>query len=109
MKKETINIMLSSRNSSEFDNKTLTEVRKDLKEMIEKEKLFGKEIFQVWINEEEVSSNEIWEECIKQARENDIVIVLYNGEAGWVRDKKDQIVKDLEGYKAGTLNKHGMG
>ncbi len=91
MNKKNITIMLSSRNNSKFGNKTLTEIRKNLKEMIEKEKLFNKEIFQVWINEEEVSSNETWNECIKQARENDIVIVLYNGEAGWVRNERDQI------------------
>jgi len=86
-----ISIMISSRNNSKFVKKTLSEIRKKLKEEIEKEKLFDKEIFKVWINEEEVSSNETWDECIKQAKENDIVIVLYNGEAGWVRNDKDKI------------------
>jgi hypothetical protein len=86
-----IKIMLSSRNNSKFGKKTLSNIRKELKKIIEKEKLFEKNIYEVWINEEEVSSNETWDECIKQARENDIVIVLYNGEAGWVRNEKDKI------------------
>lgn len=89
--KKYITIMISSRNNAKFANKTLSKIRKELKNMIEKETVFGKNIYKVWINEEEVSSNETWDECIKQAKENNIVIVLYNGEAGWVRNDKDKI------------------
>ncbi len=80
--------MISSRNNATFDNQALSTIRTDLKEMIEKEKLFGKEVFEVWINEEEVAQNfdeTIWSKCLKEARQADIVIAIYNGEAGWLR------------------------
>ena len=84
-----INIMISSRNNSNFDNKSLTEIRKKLKKLIEKEKLFDKELFKVWINEEEDPqsfSETIWKKCLREARQADIVISLYNGQAGWLKD-----------------------
>ena len=83
-----IEVMISSRNNTEFDNVSLTKTRKELKEFIEKEKLFGKEMFKVWINEEEPPQSfdeSIWDKCLKEVRRADIVIVLYNGDAGWLR------------------------
>lgn len=83
-----INVMLSSRNNTTFDNSSLSDIRKELKKLIEKEKLFGKEIFKVWINEEEPSQSfdeNIWDKCLKEVRLADIIIVLYNGEAGYLR------------------------
>ena len=88
---DKIKIMISSRNKPIFANKKLTDIRDELKELVEKEKVFGEAIFQIWINEREVSSNDSWDESIKQAQESDIVIVLYNGETGWVRNQNDQI------------------
>lgn len=84
-----IQVMISSRNSSNFDGKSLTEIRTILKKVIEEEELFGREIFKVWINEDEPPQSfdeTIWNRCLKQVREADIVIVLYNGEAGWLRE-----------------------
>ena len=83
-----INVMISSRNNSTFDNKSLSDIRTELKEMIVKEKVFGKDIFKVWINEDEPPQSfdeNTWNSCLKQVRQADIVIVLYNGEAGWTR------------------------
>lgn len=83
-----INVILSSRNNSTFNNSLLTDIRKELKEIIEKEKFFGKEMFKVWINETEPPQSfdeDIWNKCLKEVRQADIVIVLYNGEAGWLR------------------------
>lgn len=85
---EYINIMLSSRNSSMFDGKSLSGIRTELKEMIEKEKVFGKELFKVWINEDEPPQSfdeTVWNRCLKKVRQADVVIVLYNGESGWTR------------------------
>lgn len=82
--------MLSSRNSAEFDGKELSDIRDDLKNIIEKEKLFDNNLFEVWINEEEPNQSyeeDVWEKCLKEARQADIVIVLYNGEAGYLRPK----------------------
>jgi len=83
-----INVMISSRNNSEFDGESLSIIRAQLKEMIEKEKFFGKELFKVWINEEEPTQSfdeDIWDKCLKEVRQADVVIALYNGEAGWIR------------------------
>lgn len=84
-----IQVMISSRNSTIFDQKQLSETRINLKKMIENENLFGKKMFKVWINEDEPPQSfdeTIWDKCLKQVREADIVIVLYNGEAGWLRE-----------------------
>ena len=84
-----IQVMISSRNSAIFDQKQLSETRINLKTMIEDENLFGKKMFKVWINEDEPTQSfdeTIWDKCLKQVREADIVIVLYNGEAGWLRE-----------------------
>lgn len=83
-----INVMISSRNSAAFGGQTLTTIREQLKEMIENEKVFGAEIFKVWINEDENPQSfdeRIWEKCLKEVRDADVVLVLYNGEAGWVK------------------------
>ena len=84
-----INVMISSRNSSNFDGTNLTEIRKEIKDIIEKEKLFGREIFKVWINEEEDPQSfdeTIWKKCLREARQADIVISLYNGQSGWIKE-----------------------
>jgi len=84
-----IQVMISSRNNALFNGKQLSETRKELKKMIEDENLFGKNMFKVWINEDEPPQSfdeTIWDKCLKQVREADIVIVLYNGEAGWLRE-----------------------
>ena len=83
-----INVMISSRNSTVFDGSSLSSTREQLKEMIEDEDVFGKNIFKVWINEKEFPQSfdeRIWNKCLKEVRQADIVIVLYNGEAGWLR------------------------
>lgn len=84
-----INVMISSRNNTKFDGKNLSIIRENLKIMIEKEKLFGREIFKVWINEHEDPQSfdiTIWDKCLKEARQSDIVIVLSNGESGWIKE-----------------------
>lgn len=89
-----INIMISSRNNSEFDGVNLSVVRKDLKKKIEEEKIFSKELFKVWINEDNPSldtTQTTWNRCLKESRDKDIVIVLYNGESGWTVDEDDSI------------------
>lgn len=85
-----INIMISSRNNAHFDSRPLTDIRKELKEMIEKEEIFGENLLEVWINELEATQSfeeSIWNKCLSEARRADIVLVLYNGQAGWTRPK----------------------
>ena len=86
-----IKIMISSRCNDKFPldgpkAKTLTQIRVKLQEEIEAIQIFGHELFEVWINEQNGTSGDAssWEECTKQASECDILIVLFNGNAGWL-------------------------
>ncbi len=84
-----INIMISSRNNCKFDNAQLSELRKELKQKIEDEKIFGRNCFKVWINEDEDPQGfdtTIWNKCLKEARQADIIIVLFNGQSGWLKE-----------------------
>lgn len=92
---QKIRIMLSSRclvDFSEGERVELTEIRRALKKDIEKQKLFKLEPFEVWINEDAEAldqSADSWEACLKQVRDCDILIVLYNGDAGWAKTGED--------------------
>ncbi|MDZ4099568.1 MAG: hypothetical protein U1E13_12855, partial [Methylophilaceae bacterium] len=83
---QRIRVMLSSRclvNFSPEQQITLTEVRRSLKKDIERQKLFGSTPFEVWINEDAEAldnSADSWDACLKQVRDCDILIVLYNGD-----------------------------
>lgn len=90
-----ISVMLSSRCNDIFsrtERSLLTEVRRDLKRGIEAERLFGLPPFEVWINEDAEAldhSADSWEACLKQVRACDVLIVLYNGNAGWAKTGED--------------------
>jgi len=82
--------MISSRCNDPFpigakSAKKLSDVRAQLKSDIESIRIFGQPIFEVWINEKatEDSSKQAWDRCIEQARDCDIFIALFNGNAGW--------------------------
>ena len=92
MARRKIKIMISSRCNDLFPagggkgSCTFSEIRARLKTEIEAEKLFGKEAFEVWINEDEPpepGAQDSWDLCVEQARETDLLLVLYNGNAGW--------------------------
>ena len=86
-----IRIMLSSRNRDLIPdgNKgavALGEVRKELQEVLQRDRLFGHQLLEVWINEEagaESGDADIWDHCMEQMDLADMVIVIYNGDAGW--------------------------
>lgn len=86
-----IRVMLSSRNRDLMPdgNKgavSLGEVRKELQDVLQRDRLFGQQLLEVWINEEagaESGDADIWDHCMEQMDQADIVIVIYNGEAGW--------------------------
>jgi hypothetical protein len=87
---KTIRVMISSRCSDKIafeDGKVqLSEVRLRAKEELEKATFLGSQLLEVWINEDappEEGSLDSWDECLKQVDECDILIVLYNGNAGW--------------------------
>jgi len=67
---------------------TFTELRRKLKAELEKERLLGTVLFDVWINEDAPSgegSSDAWESCLEQVRRADIMLVLYNGSSGWAK------------------------
>ncbi|MCC6366147.1 MAG: hypothetical protein IT165_21730 [Bryobacterales bacterium] len=85
--------MISSRNNQKFPykgngNATLSEIRADLAAQIEEQRLFGEQLFEVWINEPAPAregSEDLWEACLDEVRKAELVIALYNGDAGWAK------------------------
>src|SRR5271169_3271550 len=82
--------MLSSRcnDSISFGGRasTLTVVRTELKKHLEKSKFLDHLLLDVWINEvapAKEGSTDSWEACLREIDDADIVIVIYNGNAGW--------------------------
>jgi hypothetical protein len=82
--------MISSRCKDTFplrgkDRVRLTDLRTDLKKDIESAETLGSTMYEVWTHEEAAASAErdSWEECMRAARECDIFLMLYNGNAGW--------------------------
>jgi len=62
-------------------------LRRDLKSKLEEIKIGGRQVFQVWIHEDESDANGLtntWEECMEKSRNADVFIVLYNGRSGWL-------------------------
>jgi hypothetical protein len=83
--------MISSRCATDvpYKGKTaqLSEVRLAVKKEVQSIRLWpsGRQLFDCWINEDSASApmNQTWwDHCLLQARQADIVIVLYNGESG---------------------------
>jgi len=86
-----INIFLSSKVTSVFDNLdiddfSIGDLRSFLKTELESQKYFGKQLFKVIINEEGFEANfdkDAFDACIQAIKESDIIVVFYNGDAGW--------------------------
>jgi hypothetical protein len=86
--------MVSSRCLDKFPASStveLSDVRRRLKDRIEKVKLFGQRIFSVWINEDAPAApgQDSWDACMQQVDKCDILLVLYNGNAGWTAQGGD--------------------
>jgi hypothetical protein len=85
--------MISSRSKQRFPykgnvNAQLSDIRKDLAGFIEKEELFGQPLFEAWINElapAAEGTSDIWDKCLEEVSRAELVIVLYNGDAGWAK------------------------
>ena len=88
-----IRVMISSRCNDpiKFHGETarLSDVRFQLRKELEEVKLLDSQLFDVWINEDAPpaeGNRDSWETCLQQVREADIVLVLYNGNAGWAKE-----------------------
>jgi len=89
-KSAIIRIMISSRCLDYFPagqtTTRLSDVRKELKSEIESTQLFGKKIFEVWINEEvppQGGTWDSWEVCMEGVKECDVLLAISNGSAGY--------------------------
>jgi len=87
---DTIKVFLSSRVNSSFSNldpkKSLKDLRKFLQEEIEKELFLNEKIFDVLINEgtfDSTLSKDAFQNCMDSLKSSNVVIILFNGEAGW--------------------------
>lgn len=86
-----IKVMISSRNNDPIPSRggrtvSLLDVRRELWSTLEAESFCGQKILKVWINEEAGGLSggvSTWEDCRKALENNHIVVVIYNGEAGW--------------------------
>jgi hypothetical protein len=91
---DPIKVMISSQCRRLFpaNGRSLTDIRRGIRDRLEGQKLLGQPIFKVWINEdaaEEGLDVNSWEKCLKQVDDADIVIVLNAGHAGWARTPGD--------------------
>lgn len=90
-----IRVMLSSRCDDRFpasSEQTLSSIRAQLKHEIEGTLLFGKQVFDVWINEDAPPSDGLqdsWDACLQAVRDCDVLLVLSNGNAGWASGDGD--------------------
>jgi hypothetical protein len=87
---EPLTLMVSSRCSDQVPfqrrSQSMSEVRKAIKKSLEEIAYGGKSLFDVWIHEDEAglaADQWSWDHCMTRARQADIVLVLYNGNAGW--------------------------
>ena len=95
-KSSKLHVMISSRCDDFFplnqEKTKLSNVRETLKEYIKDLKISNKNLFEVWISEDAPPASgamDSWEKCMDEAKKCDILIVLYNGNAGWVESDKN--------------------
>lgn len=86
-----IKVMVSSRCNDPIPyggkDVPLSDVRRALKKELEKICFIGnKRMFKCWINEDETpreGTQDSWDECLSQVKNADVVLCVYNGNAGW--------------------------
>jgi hypothetical protein len=88
---EPLSLMISSRckDTIQYKNRQhpMGVLRTELKSTLEKIKIGGKQVFNVWIHEDESNASGLtntWEECMEKSRNADVFLLLYNGRAGWL-------------------------
>src|SRR2546430_789296 len=88
---EPLSLMISSRckDAIQYQNtqQSMEAIRTELKSGLEKVKIGGKQVFKVWIHEDESNASGLtstWEECMEKSRNADVFLLLYNRRAGWL-------------------------
>jgi hypothetical protein len=89
-----IKVMISSRCNDKFPKRKgqpLSTVRKIARDEIKAITLFGKEVFEVWINEDEgpkSGDKSAQKACLEEVEKCDIFVALYNGNAGYRQESE---------------------
>jgi hypothetical protein len=91
MASKRIRVMVSSRCADSIHalaggSIKISDLRLQTKKKIEDFRMFGRETFECWVHEDEPTMDggtDIWDHCLDQVRRCDILLVLYNGNAGW--------------------------
>ncbi|MEZ4479954.1 MAG: hypothetical protein R3B97_02220 [Dehalococcoidia bacterium] len=89
---DKIKVMISSRNNDRFDGRLLSEIRLELKDELEAVDVFGRVLFEVWINESAPPHGGIWDSwdvCMQAVRACDVLVAVSNGNAGWAAENSD--------------------
>jgi hypothetical protein len=88
--KSKLQVFISSRVHSEFQLKgvhyALTDLRQYIKSSLDNEEFLGEQILDVIINEQNFYSSiakNVFDGLIAKMNDSNIIIILYNGEAGW--------------------------
>jgi hypothetical protein len=88
--REPLTLMISSRctDAVPFGGRPqpMAVVRRAMKDALEAMRLADEPVFEVWIHEDEsatAADQNAWDRCVSRARNADIFLVLYNGNAGW--------------------------
>ncbi len=94
MPDKKLRVMISSRCNDPFPEggSPLSDLRRAAKRELEAVRLFGKPMFDVWINEDappDDAAGDSIDICLAQVDEADIVVVLSNGNAGWAAGASD--------------------
>ena len=97
MASKKIKVMISSRcqdkiRKSESASVEISELRLKAKSVIEGTQLFDRDTFECWVHEDEPTmdgSADIWDHCLDAVRRCDVLLVLYNGNAGWGKGKEE--------------------
>ena len=86
--------MISSRNTDLIPDKDravpLSEVRIEIQKELQEAQFLGKALLDVWVNEEsgaESGDANAWNVCLSRVDDADVLIVIYNGQSGWTKDK----------------------
>jgi G:T-mismatch repair DNA endonuclease (very short patch repair protein) len=113
----TIKVFISSKVTPVFEgltetDYTLEKLRKFVKAELEKERFLDEKIFDVIINEDGFEADftqDAFNACLKKVSEADVIIILYNGDAGWAPDRK-RYVNGIchEEYLTAVNNHPGM-
>jgi hypothetical protein len=92
---EPLTVMLSSRCMDQvtFQGKLqeMSALRRAIKEKLDSIKVGDVSFFRVWIHEDDPfqpGDADSWEKCMDNARNADLVIILYNGACGWAMDRE---------------------